>query len=201
MGIPGNERIEDPCEEMARLAQSFLPLKQWGFIESYRSKKDERLIHTSQWCRVKFVWSGWEIDSGNTISIYYGRLHAPDDKIRVIWNGEECHCWHSLMGTGAVLDFLDGLTSQESAVRNNFPPIIEQFRHSEVWQNLSGKRREPELAIKMHAAVWNHYKIRLFELFDLRRPDLWEKYRHFMKDLYDIKGRSPNIKPSLDKVC
>jgi hypothetical protein len=39
MNIPEDERIEDPCEYMAQLAQVFLPLMKWEFKESYRSKK------------------------------------------------------------------------------------------------------------------------------------------------------------------
>jgi len=201
MDIPKNERIEDPCKEMARLAQDFLPLNQWGFTEIHRSMKDERLIYASQLCQVKFVWSGWDAQAGNSISIYYGRLHAPADKQRLVWNGEECHCWHDLIGMGAVLDFLDGLTPAESVDQDDFPQVIEQFRDSELWQKLAGKRRNPELAVRMHGAIWQHYGLRLFELFDLNRPDLWEQYMQFLKQIYDIKGRSSAIKPPLDKVC
>jgi hypothetical protein len=201
MNTSKNEGIEDPCEEMALLAQNFLPLERFGFTESYRSKKDERLIYNSKECRVKLVWSGWEMDSGYTLSIYYGRLHAPENQLRMIWNNEECHCWHDLMGTGAILDFLDGLTPQESVVRDGFPSAIDEFRHSTLWKNLVGKRRGSELTVRMHNAIWEHYGIRLFELFDLRKPNLWEKYRQFIKTVYDIEGRSPNIKPPLDSIC
>jgi hypothetical protein len=39
-----------------------------------------------------------------------------------------------------------------------------------------------------HAMIWEHYGQRLFELFDLRRPDLWEKYSSFVIQVYDLKG-------------
>lgn len=203
MAAPEDERVENPCSYMAHLAEAFLPLKKWGFKESYRSDKSGDLIYDSEWCRVNFVWGGWEMYTGNTMSIYYGRLHAPSDKARMIWNGEECRCWHDFSGTGAVLDFLDGLTPQESAAQKGFPKVIEQFRQSEIWQNLAGERRQPELAVRMDAAIWEHYGLRLFELFDLRRPDLWEQYRQYMKEICDIKGRGPKIGPSLDldKIC
>jgi hypothetical protein len=53
----------------------------------------------------------------------------------------------------------------------------------------------------MHKAIWQYYGKRLFELFDLRQPDLWQEYREFLKEVYDIKGRNPAIKPPMDKVC
>jgi hypothetical protein len=59
----------------------------------------------------------------------------------------------------------------------------------------------PELTLAMHKSIWKTYGQNLFELFDLRRPDLWEQYRKFLKEYYDIKGRSPNIHPPLDQVC
>ena len=54
--------------------------------------------------------------------------------------------------------------------------------------------------MKMHMEVWEHYGKKLFELFDLRQPNLWEQYRGFLKELYDIKGRVSFIKPPMDKV-
>lgn len=201
MTIPEDERVEDPCSYMAYLAEAFLSLRRWGFVESYRSNEEGRLIYDSEWCRVKFVWGGWEMYSGNTISIYYGRLHASNDKVTIAYKGEECYCWHSLGGIAAVFDFLDGLTPQESVKRKGFSQIIEQLRQSELWQSLAGKRRDPELAIRMEAVVWENYGSHLFELFDLRHPTLWAQYRQFVTDVYDIKGRNPNIKPSPDKVC
>jgi hypothetical protein len=194
------QQIEDPCKEMARLAENFLPLAKWNFDETYRSVKDGRLIYDSQWCRVKFIWSGWETQAGNSINIFYGRTHALNDHQTMIWNQENCYCWHGLTSR-EVLNFLDGLSPQEAASQKDFPQTIMQFRKSELWQSLSKKRCQPELTTRMNAAIWEHYDVRLFELFDLRHFDLWEQYRKFLKDFYDIKGRSPNITPSLDKVC
>jgi hypothetical protein len=79
--------------------------------------------------------------------------------------------------------------------------LIEQYQQSELGQSFTGKRRQPEWLAQMHATIWRHYGKRFFELFDLRQPDLWGKYRQFLKEVYDIKGRSPRIKPPLDKVC
>lgn len=208
MVAPEDERVEDPWGYMDSLAQEFLPLKKWGFRESARRGSWPKVvslwpgvIYDSEWCRVLLLWEGWEMYTGNSIRILYGRLHASDDRATMIWNGEECYCWHGLGGIAAAYDFLDGLSPQESASRKDFSRIIGQLRQSDLWQGLAGQRRDPELAVRMGAAVWEHYGLRLFELFDLRRPDLWEQYRQFVREVYDIKGRSPNIKPSPDKVC
>ncbi len=200
-GVPDNERIDNPCEYIAKLTHTHLPLSKWGFGESARFiTTSPKIIYNSKWCRVKIIWNRWEMYAGNSLSILYGRLHAPDDKYRINLDGQEYHCWFGATAS-EVLNFLDGSSAETVVHQKGFPKIIEQFRQSSDWKKLIEARRLPEAAIRMEATIWNHYGTQLFELFDLRRPDLWEKYRQFLKEYYDIKGRSPNIKPSLDQVC
>jgi hypothetical protein len=191
-----DERNVDPIQEMTQLAESFLNLTHWDFKESFHSKNSGDLIYDSPQCRVNLVWGGWDATDGNTISIYYGRLHAPNEKRTMIWNGDECHCWHRVEH---ALHFLDGTTPVDAAKLNYSHPIRAPFYEEEFLQSF--RRRQPEWLVKMHAAIWDQYSKRLFELFDLRRPDLWEDYRQFLKEFYDIKGRSSFIKPPLDQVC
>lgn len=186
----------DSVDEMTRVSQGFLDLTGWGFKESYHSAKLGKLIYDSEWCRLNFVWGGWDPLGGNSISIYYGRLHAPNEKATMICNGEECYCWH---GFEHALHFLDGRAPADIAKKDLFHSLTDQFYELEFRQKF--RRRQPEWLAQMNAAVWHQYNKRLFELFDLRRPDLWEQYRNFLKELYNIKGRSPNIKPPPDKVC
>jgi len=190
-----DERNINPLEEMTRIVLNFLDLSSWGFEESYRSANSGNLIYDSQWCRVKLIWGGWDY-GGNSIHIRYGRLHAPSDKITMIWNGEECRCWHEF---DYALHFLDGRTPKEAVDLNHSHPITDPFYKEETQQVFS--QYQPEWLAQMHVMVWRHYGKQCFELFDLRRPDLWEKYRQFLKEVYDIKGRSTRIKPPLDKVC
>lgn len=191
-----DERNIDPVKEMTRIARGFLDLDLWGFKESYTSSKHGKLVYDSEWCRVKLVWEGWDPLGGNSISIYYGRLHAPNEKAIMIWNGEDCHCWH---GFEHALHFLDGRTPADIARNDMFHSLTDQFYELEFRQSFH--RRQPEWLTRMNAAVWRQYDKQFFELFDLRQPDLWKRYRHFLKELYDIKGRSPNINPPFDKVC
>lgn len=191
-----DERNINPIEEMTRIAQSFLPLDFWGFKESFNSAKSGNLIYDSEWCRINLVWGGWDYGGGNSINIHYGRLHAPNEEAVMTWNGEKCRCWHSF---DDALHFLDG-HSPAKAARLDVSHIITDPFYEEAFRH-KFSRRQPEWLATMHSTIWQHYGKRFFELFDLRRGDLWEEYQQFLKEVYDIKGRPPYIKPSFDKVC
>jgi hypothetical protein len=191
-----DERKVNPIQEMLRLVRDHSELEARGFRESYRSDKDQRLIYDSEWCRIKLVWAGWDYGSGNTISVYYGRLHAPEENVTMVWNGEECYAWHDI---DPGLHFLDGRSPVDAAKMRLSTSLTGKYFEDDFRQIFY--RRQPEWLITMHMEVWEHYGQRFFELFDLRRPDLWERYRQFLEEYYDIKGRSAFIDPSLDKVC
>jgi hypothetical protein len=145
---------------------------------------------------MSIVWGGWDSQGGNSISIYYGRLHAPDESVKMLWNGEECHAWHRFEH---ALHFLDGRSPIEAAKMGYSTPLIDKYYKEEYRKKFY--RRQPEWLMQMHMEVWEHYGKRIFELFDLRQPDLWEQYRGFLKGFYDVKGRPPFIKPTMDTVC
>lgn len=193
---PIDERDVDPIQEMTRIAQNLLNLPSWGFKESFRSNKPGKLIFDSEWCRLSLIWGGWDYGGGNSIDIRYGRLHAPDEQAVMIWNGEECRCWHRIE---YALHFLDGLPPTQAASLSYSHSIITPFYEETIRQKFG--RRQPEWLAQMQVAIWQVYGTRLFELFDLRRPDLWQQYRLFLREVFDIEGRSPIIEPSLDKVC
>jgi uncharacterized lipoprotein len=114
----------------------------------------------------------------------------------MLWNGEECHCWHRIE---YPLHFLDGRTSPDAAKLNYSHPIKDQFHKDDFKSKFH--RRQPEWLAQMHVKIWQNYGNRLFELFDLHRPELWQQYRQFLKEVYDIRGRNPAIQPPLDRVC
>lgn len=194
--VTDDERNVDPIQEMSRLIQDSSKLSTWGFKESYRSVEHKRLIFDSEWCRIKFVWGGWDYGTGNSMSIYYGRLHAPNESVTMTWDGEDSHAWHRFEH---VIHFLDGRSPTEAAKMKMPPPATSKYYDDEFSQKF--KRHQPEWLMQMHMEVWEHYGKRLFELFDLRQPNLWEQYQQFLKEFYDIKGRPSFIKPSMDKVC
>ncbi len=201
------EKRKKSWEQLIALVERNLDFGLWGFRKSYTdfTMDGTPVIYDSEWCRIRIKFKEWESPHQSMeyiVRVHYGRLHAPNDKGSMIWNAEECYCWHGLWGEGGILNFLDGLTPQEVAAQKGRPRIVEQLSRSELGKSLEKKRRnQPEQMIQTHVAIWEHYGQVLFELFDLRRPDLWEQYRKFLKGYYDIKGRNPHIKPSPDQVC
>jgi len=192
------------CDQIAHLAQTYLSLDRWMFQESARltelsNEKSPTVIYDSPWCRIQITFDEWvpphqSVDYA--IRIYYGRLHALDNMSTMVWNGEECWCWHSVI---KELHFLDNQIPEYAANNLHSHDLLKKYR--EIVQSKDLRHKQVEWEIRKHAFIWEHYAPRLFELFDLRRTDLWEQYRQFLKQVYDIKGRSPNIKPPLDKVC
>ncbi|MBK9778778.1 MAG: hypothetical protein IPP55_01810 [Anaerolineales bacterium] len=191
-----DERDVNPIQEIINLVENVSGLKTFGFLRNFQKVETNIVIYNSEQCRVKVVWGGWDPSAGNSISIYYGRLHAPDENIKMIWNEEECHCWHRFEH---VIHFLNGVSPVEAAKLDYSTPITSNYFIDEVRNKFH--RRQPEWLMHMHMDVWKHYGANFFELFDLRRPDLWERYRKFLKEMYDVQGRIPFIKPPMDKVC
>lgn len=185
----------DPIKEMTRLAHDVLILSARNFRESYRSTEPAKLIYDSASCRISLVWVGWEPGSGNTMHIFYGRHHAPNEDTTIIWNGEECYCWHDIP---YILHFLDGLMPGEAVRLKYSHAITDPFYENELSQKYGS---QPEWLSHMHVAIWQYYGQRFFNLFDLRQPELWAQYQQFLKAVYDMAGRRPTFGPPKDKVC
>lgn len=190
------EHDVNPIQEMRRLVHGNLDLNHWDFKESFSSVDAKTLIYDSPYCRTQFSWSGWDYLGGNTISIYYGRLHAPNNNSILNWGGEDCYAWHEFE---YLLYFLDGLTPAEAFKMDLTHPLINKYYEEGFRKEYH--RRQPEWLVKMHAEIWRYYGKRLFEVFDLRQPVIWDQYRDFLKHFYDNKGRPSFIKPPMDKVC
>jgi hypothetical protein len=191
-----DEKKVDPIKEILKLIKNSSNLDNWGFKESYQSVKSNVLIYDSEWCRMSFSWGGWDNLGGNSISVHYGRLHAPNEDAKMVWNGEECYAWHEFE---YPLHFLDARSPAEASELDLSHPLTNKYYSDDFSKKFH--RRQPEWLMQMHMEVWDNYGERLFELFDLRQPQLWEQYGKFLKEFYDIKGRLPFIKPAMDKVC
>ncbi|MCI0551446.1 MAG: hypothetical protein L0287_10850 [Anaerolineae bacterium] len=191
------------------LVVRFMPLEKWGFKQSVHFFSEYRpdvlfpsgkgayptVIYDSEHSRVKFLLDRERY--GDELIVYYGRLHAPNDKGLINWNGEDCYCWHS-HNIDLALKFLDGISPKEVAKKRWEPP-----RGSQEFVKLSLERTigQPESMARRHAVIWEYYGHRLFNLFDLHRSDLWTQYARFVKEYYDLFGRAPNVTPSFDKIC
>jgi hypothetical protein len=192
------------AKKLIQLLESSLDLKRWGFHRSFVSitaEKTPHIVYDSQWCRIMFTDGGFDVYAGDMMSVYYGRLHADNENTVIYWNGEPCYCWH---GVENAINFLDGLSPKESvdqlSVYSRLPQVMEQFEQSERGKKLS--QEQPQWMAEMHAAIWEYYGTRLFELFDLRQAALWEKYVQWNKEYHEIR-RSIKIHgfPARYKVC
>jgi hypothetical protein len=112
--------------------------------------------------------------------IFYGRIHALDNGLEMEWNGEVCECW-----LGPLHYFFDFIyTVFPKPGRLSDGEIFDEFRKREQ------KFPDPiHWRLALEAEYWKHYVPELFYLFDLRRPELWEQYRDWLKARYIAEGR------------
>ena len=111
----------------------------------------------------------------------------------MIWKGENCRCWHNVLDP---LRFLDGLSSfdakQQAKIDKQLPHVVRDFRHSEFGKRLLDEY-PPKSAIALQSVLWKHYGQRLFDLFDLRKPDLWQGYQKFLREYYGLLGEKSQL--------
>ena len=202
-----NENMQSLLEHIERA----LPLDQWKFQQSAkffakgspRSKDYETgndgyypvVIYDSSKCRVLFTLDYSGFGRSYASFIYYGRLHAPNDISIMKWENEDCYCWNSI--EDATLPFLDEV-SPSAAVDKGRKHLWGLPDPSEFAQSSTEHIQYP---LKLHAAIWNDYGNRLFDLFDLSNADLWSRYRQYLKEYYNIRARSSHHTPGFDKAC
>jgi hypothetical protein len=187
-------------QELIAFLESIMDFKKWGFKQSYVHSPE--IIYNSQWCRVKFYFDYYAVYPHPHIGMYahYGRVHAPNNDYFMIYKGEKCWCWHEL---DLPLRFLDDMTPKEAADEWNaylrWPPGIRQF----IETTIDKKIHSPEWNIRIQHVSWEHYGQRLFELFDLRQPALWERYNQFVKEFYKIIDSRSYVDgaPPRDRIC
>ena len=180
---------------LSGLIEHALLLKDWGFTKSadFDSGAGPVVVYDSHSCRIRFHL---ERDGGNeNLSIQYGRLHAPVNAQVMQWRGAEHYCWYGEYELQLAFQFLDGYSPQEAF---NTRWIFFQVEPDCVDPELEGIVDSAlEQSLNLHAALLGHYGLRLFELFDLRRPALWEQYLLFLKEFYklmDDDNRARGIK-------
>jgi len=197
--------ISDEFPKLIEMFNKHLDFKHWGFELIHSGVFPQYLpyiVYLSNQCQIRFRWEQDRPYESPAISVSYGRLHAPIDQYIMAWNEVQCYCWHEI---GKALNFLDGLSPSDTTNREfRLPHIMREFSQSSL-----APGPEQEYLIKMHSYIWAHYGQRLFDLFDLRRPDLWNEYRSFLKQYYihrdehnKLKGISPSPAiPPLYNVC
>jgi hypothetical protein len=198
------ETGEELGNAIVQMIEDNLDLERWNFKLSFRdfSKMSyQKVIYDSPYCRFNFSFSRQRLPKYDELSIFYGRLHAPNDKAFMVWQDQECHCWHGMLNH---LKFLDELSPQEVVEQEKshkyLPKVVEKFFHSAVGVKLR-EEYPPKYVIVLESIVWQRYGKKLFELFDLRRPDLWEGYKHFLSEYYRLLNIKSSYGPPYENVC
>ena len=185
----------------------FLKPQDRGFELVYSglvSNHSPTILYQSDQCKLRIRCSRDRSYDPLELSVTYGRLHAPHDEDLIEWNGEKCYCWHRLTVSPLLL-FLDGLSPAESLElpRSNIEDDFFNLSRGKEWT-------VPEHFARKHAMIWKHYDQRLFDLFDLNYPNLWQKYATFLKEYYEIDSEKTKMlkaffngerNPFLYKVC
>jgi hypothetical protein len=194
--------VEQEFPGLVQILESYMDFEKWGFKQSFYGVAQEfppSIIYESNECRVRFIWLPADIRDGPdsaALNIKYGRLHASDQQKFMVWDGHNCHCWHN---RDIVFNFLDGLSSQEAVEkRYKIPPIKAQF----IQQNEGFTGSNIEWGARQESFIWKHYGNRLFDLFDLHRPDLWEQYMLFINECYRLDpGVFNPSAPPPENIC
>ena len=196
------ERGEEVGHALIQLIEENLEIKRWNFrltFTKFIEPRNIRIIYDSEWCRIRFLFSRMHYPETDEILIEYGRLHAPNEKSLILWDGELCRCWHNILDP---LRFLDGLNPKEAyeqaIIDKQLPSAVRYFRDSQRGGELL-KEYPPKSAIVLQATLWKTYGKKLFELFDLRHPYLWEEYREFLRWYYKLLGLKSKRPP--ENVC
>jgi hypothetical protein len=92
-----------------------------------------------------------------------------------------------------VLNFIDMADPMKIASMIDLHPIIEKYNASDIGNMLKGKKRQPEWLLHMYSMIMNEYGSKIVEIFDAKKNDLWEEYRKYLQQVYDIRGRSKII--------
>lgn len=182
---------------LIRAVKNHLDFERWGFriVHSGKLLNHSCIVLQSEFCKVRISTFRDRPYEEPEIHFSYGRLHAPNEDHFMTWEGEKHYCWHSVR---QVLNFLDGLTPREAFKNPSAPIFMSDFYTKNKFR---GWLRE-EMAVKRQIAVWENYGQSLFNLFDLRHPDLWEKYSIFYKELCDITVTwSDHSIPPRYKIC
>jgi hypothetical protein len=186
------------------LIEANLDLRKHGFklvFEKYKKSQNIKIIYNSRRCRLKFMFSRQRAPRYDEMTIQYGRLHAPDEEPIMVWNQENCLCWHHITDP---VRFLDGLTPvqafHQSQTLKEPPLAIKQFRDSQAGKSLSEEYR-PKYSLVMHNTLWRMYGEPFFDLFDLQNGDLWDSYRGFLKEYYGLLNMKAVYGPPYECVC
>jgi len=201
------EESKQLYEEFLGLINRYISLERWGFVQTYSLvviDVSPNIVYDSECCRVRFSYE--PRDHGNyqerIASVWYGRLHATNDDSFINLKGKKAKSWHGIWN---ALDFLDSLSPQDVVDRLDKgivgPRLIREFQKTYPSWELWGDPRTVYAIkdLRMHNEIWEHYGQKLFDIFDLRNPELWEKYVQFHNEIKRLRHEAWKAKEKFGK--
>jgi len=172
-----------PIDRFPDYLATFLDFAKWGFKVTYISPDRKTLIYDSPSSRLK---SSLRIErEADEISVKHGRKHAPNEGHIIEWEGEKCVAWHNIRYLH-VPEFMDGLTARdvfERTLAQVESPAMTEFMKTQLGPRLP----YPASGLAYDQFLWERYGTKLFDLFDIRRADLWEDFQRFVSDYYALR--------------
>ncbi len=181
------------------LVEKNLSPEKWGFSKNIRFPSDNQkgtVIYDSQFCRIKFVLESSDYFPQHDTKVFYGRLHAPENEDSILWNGESCRCWHKNI-LGLTLPFIEGISPQQLAenLSETWKPLVEKLNVNYPSSD------DVEYPLRLHSKIWEHYKEKLFSIFDLRNPELWEEYSRYSNEYNEAFNKRLSFSRGIERVC
>jgi hypothetical protein len=196
--------VKKDLEFLTKTLGRFLDFRHWGFDTVHVNVKGTiyGLLYISEKCKVQFSAFRERSYAEPEVHVAYGRLHAQDEQASIDWQGEKCWCWHDVRH---LISYLDGKNSKDMSEQDFWlPNIYKKFLEARKvgWG-------DEEFVARFHSATWDKYGQRLFDLLDVRYPDLWKGYSDFLTEYYQIKEEKYKaqrttlypIDPPSYKVC
>ncbi len=202
------EQNKRDYEELLGLINKNVDLKMWGFVQTYSRIVADTfplIIYDNQWCRVRFEYN-WVDYAGLSIfkreaKIRYGRLHATNDGGYILGpNEKKAIGWHALRYY--VINFLDNLSPQEVVDgKGRDPRVINKFERTGLAWVLPEESRigGTIVELRLHNRIWEYYGQKLFDVFDLRNPELWIKYVQFHNEIKRLRYEAWKAKEKIGK--
>lgn len=204
--------LEKEYQQFLELIKKNLDLEKWGFAQVYSSISERNtlpfvIVHDSHHSRIKFIYDA--VDYGGVqhnfreLGIVYSRLHHKNTIENIYPNTINVIYEHSIFRY--ILNFLDDLSPQEVLEgKGKEPRVIYEFETSGASWVLSNEYKFAEVSkviktLRMHNKIWEYYGESLFELFDLKNSELWEKYVSFYNEIRRLQYETWREKEKKEK--
>ena len=172
-------------QEAVNLIGRFLPLKKWSLKQTAQfvaAKYISAVIYDSDKCRIIIYYEAIpNREYERSFSFYYGRLGLRDNAgvLSIGTKLENIHLyWH---GSYYPFRFLDGLSPREAKAEIE-PRLTREIKQSEL---VKGMWNVPEKDLVMQAEIWETHGQQLFNIFDAKNKDLWERYCAFLREYWE----------------